>query len=138
MTGSEFPWSTDELAAAIAILNHANIRSSRGAASLIAAAKTLAAPGDYGIDILRRLNVEPCGQDGVLLPLADVIEQLQRADPNNRDLMLIFGVQPASTIGALIRQGSDSFRALVAAVIASPDRDLLLADTRRIFSAAAS
>jgi TP901 family phage tail tape measure protein len=132
----EFPWQLTELAAAIAVLNQANIRSSRAGASLREAARVLAQPGPSADAGLARLMVSPLDEHDRLLPLTNIIAQFERADPTNRDLMLIFGVQPAASIGALIRAGASTLAALAERVAESDERDLLLADTRRILGLA--
>jgi TP901 family phage tail tape measure protein len=132
----EFPWQLDEMAAAIAMLNQANVRSSRAGAALREAARALAHPGPSAAAGLARLEIAPLDAQGRLLPCADIIAQFERADPSNRDLMLIFGVQPAASIGALIRGGAGTLAALTQRVAQSAERDLLLADTRRILGLA--
>lgn len=127
-----FPWRLTEMAAAIAILNQANVRSNRSAAALREAARTLAQPGPSASATLTRLAVEPLDADGRLRSLSDIIAQFERADPSNRDLMLVFGVQPAGALGALIRHGAATLVGLTAQVQQSEDREFLLADTRRI------
>lgn len=132
----DFPWQLDEMAAAILVLNQANIRSTRAGASLREAARTLANPSPSAADGLARLGVRPRDEQGRLRTCSDIIGQFERADPSNRDLMLIFGVQPAAGVGALIRNGAGSLAALTERVAQSEERELLVADTRRILGLA--
>jgi len=127
-----FPWALSEMAAAVAVLNRENIRSTRAGSALREAARVLQQPGPLPAEQLARLGIMPLDASGRLLPFTSIVRQFERADPNNRDLMLIFGVQAGSSVGALVRYGADVLSGLAAEVERSVDREFLIADTRRV------
>lgn len=129
---AKFPWAMSEMTAAIAILNRENIRSSRAGAALREAARVLWQPGLLPAEQLARLGIEPLNAAGTLRPFTEIIAQFEQADPDNRDLMLIFGVQAGSSVGALVRYGSGVLSGLAAEVERSSDRSFLIADTQRV------
>ena len=128
----DFPWAMSEMAAAVAILNRENIRSSRAGSALREAARVLQHPGPLPAEQLARLGIVPLDASGRLLAFTTIVQQFERADPDNRDLMLIFGVQAGSSLGALVRYGADVLTGLAAEVERSVDREFLIADTRRV------
>jgi TP901 family phage tail tape measure protein len=127
-----FDWELDELAAAIAVLSRENVRSTKSVAALRDAMERLKRPDPLAAQTLGRLGIEPLDRYGRLRPLAEILEQLGRADPDNNDLRAIFGVQAAGPMGGLYWRGAATLRGLTGAMHRSPDRERLLADTKRL------
>ncbi len=88
-----YPWALDEMAAAIAVFSHANVRSTRGGKALREAMGALLQPSDLTTQTLDRLEIEAYESDGRLKPLAALIDQLERANPPHADYWRIFGIQ---------------------------------------------
>lgn len=129
---ADYPWDINELAASIAIFSHASVKSDRGGAALRDAMIQLQHPPEIAQQTLDRLGVEVTDQDGALLPLIDIVEQLHAIDPEHSDYWKIFGIKTGATMAVLVRSGPEPLRNLSQAVATSEDRDFLLADTRRL------
>ncbi len=127
-----YPWALADLAAAIAVFSHANVRSTRGGKALRDSMMALLQPSDLTTQTLNRLGIAAYEADGRLKPLAELIDELERTNPPHADYWRIFGIQAGSTISQLARYGSTTLRNLAAQVPASEDADLLLADTREL------
>lgn len=127
-----YPWALAELAAAIAVFSHANVRSTRGGKALRESMSALLQPSDLTTQTLNRLDIDVYESDGRLKPLAEIVDELERANPPHADYWRIFGIQSGATISQLVRYGSTTLRNLAAQVPASEDADLLLADTREL------
>lgn len=127
-----YPWALDELAAAIAVFSHANVRSTRGGKALRESMVALLQPSDLTTQTLNRLGIEAYEPDGRLKPLAALIDQLERANPPHADYWRIFGISAGSTISQLVRYGATTLRNLAEQVHLSEDAELLLADTREL------
>ena len=127
-----YPWAIAELAAAIAIFSHANVKSTRGGKALGDAMGMLLRPSELATQTLSRLEIEAYTPDGRLEPLSALIAQFERANPAHADYWKIFGIQTGATISQLVRYGADTLRSLATQVTASEDVELLLADTREL------
>ncbi len=128
----EYPWVLDELAAAIAVFSHANVRGSRGGRALREAMTALLRPSDLATQTIDRLQLCVYREDGRLRDLSDLVGELEAANPPHADYWRIFGIQSGATIAQLVRYGAETLRNLAAQVRESQDRELLLADTREL------
>jgi TP901 family phage tail tape measure protein len=128
----DYPWPVEELAAAIAVFSHANVRGTRGGRALRESMSALLHPSELTTQTLERLGIEPYREDGTLRPLSDLIAQLEAANPPHADYWRIFGISAGSTLSQLVRYGADTLRNLSAQVGISDDAALLLADTREL------
>jgi TP901 family phage tail tape measure protein len=125
-----YPWTLAELAAAIAIFSHANVRSARGGKALGDAMSTLLRPSELATQTLDRLGVNAYEPDGQLQPLSSLIAQLERANPAHSDYWRIFGIQTGATISQLVRYRADTLSNLANQVGSSEDALLLMSDTK--------
>lgn len=124
-----YPWALAELAAAIAIFSHANVKSARGGKALGDAMNTLLRPSDLSTQTLDRLEIDAYELDGRLQSLTSLIAQLERANLAHSDYWRIFGIQTGATISQLVRYGAETLTNLAIQVGNSDEADLLLADT---------
>jgi TP901 family phage tail tape measure protein len=127
-----YPWALDEMAAAIAVFSHANVRSTRGGKALRESMSALLQPSDLTTQTLERLGIEVYEQDGSLKSLAAIVDQLERVNPPHADYWRIFGISAGATISQLVRYGSSTLRNLTAQVQVSEDAELLRSDTREL------
>jgi TP901 family phage tail tape measure protein len=131
----EYPWELDELAAAIAVFSHANVKSTRGGKALREAMSALLRPSELTVQTIERLKLNLYREDGSLRPLSELVGELEAANPPHADYWRIFGIQSGATISQLVRYGATTLRNLAAQVKASEDAELLLADTRELVGA---
>jgi len=125
-----YPWAIEEMAAAIAVFSHANVRSTRGGQALREAMGALLHPTELTTQTLERLAIQPYQEDGSLCSLSELIDQLETANPPHADYWRIFGIKAGATISQLVRYGATTLRNLTVQVTESEDAELLLADTR--------
>lgn len=120
------------MAAAIAVFSHANVRSTRGGQALREAMSALLRPSELTIQTIERLGIEPYQSDGSLCSLAEIVGQLEAANPPHADYWRIFGIKAGATISQLVRYGERTLRNLTVQVTESEDAELLLSDTREL------
>lgn len=132
MNAQDYPWAIEELAAAIAIFSHANVRSTKGGRALREAMLALLEPNDLTSETISRLGLEPYQDDGALRPLADLLAQLRDANPAHQDFWRLFGIEAGSTMSQLVRYGPETLRNLTARIPESEHAEQLLEDTRRL------
>lgn len=128
----EYPWSIEELAAAIAVFSHCNVRSTKGGEALHDAMAALVHPNNLTQQAIERLGLQPYSEAGGLRPLSDLIEQLRRANPEHADYWRLFGIKAGSTFRQLTKYPPTTLRGLASKIETSNDREQLLADTRRL------
>ncbi|MFW6074324.1 MAG: phage tail tape measure protein [Chloroflexota bacterium] len=127
-----YPWSIEELAAAIAVFSHANVKSTKGGQALRDAMAALLDPNDLTRDTIQKLGLQPYDDDGGLRPLSDLIGQIEQANPAHQDYWRLFGIQAGSTMSQLVQYGSETIRHLANRVVESEDSEQLLSDTARL------
>lgn len=128
----KYPWSIEELAAAIAMFSHANVHSTKSGPALREAMQALLHPNELTQQAIDRLGLQPYTESGDLRPLSDLLQQIQAAHLEHADYWRIFGIRAGSTMRQLTKYSPDALRGLASKVLASHDRDQLLADTRRL------
>lgn len=128
----EYPWALEELAAAIAVFSHANVKSTRGGKALREAMSALLQPSELTAQTIERLNLRVYREDGSLRPLSEVVGELEAANPPHADYWRLFGIQAGSTFSQLVRYGGETIRKLAARVLESDDAEFLLSDTREL------
>lgn len=129
---NEYPWAIEELAAAIAIFSHANVRSNRAGPALRDAMRSLQRPSQLTSETIDRLGLQPYDGEGNLLPLTEIIDQLSGAAPAHEDFWKLFGIQAGSTMSQLVRYGPQTLRNLAEQVPLSEHAETLLEDTREL------
>lgn len=105
--------SVEATAAAIGILSNAGIQGERAGTTLRGILASLAAPSDAAATIFERLggnigqsSIEINDAAGNMLPLRDIVAQLEEAGLTAGDAMTIFGKRAGPGMLALVRQGS--------------------------------
>lgn len=93
----------EELASAIGKLGDAGIQGSLAGTNLRGVINSLINPSSEATRILKRLGVTTVDQTGKLRPLADVFEELNKAQVSTTELFQIFGQRAAS--GAAVLTG---------------------------------
>lgn len=132
MSAQEYPWAIEELAAAIAIFSHANVRSTKGGRALREAMQSLLEPNELTRETINSLGLEPYDEEGNLRSLADLLGQLRLASPEHQDFWRLFGIEAGSTMSQLVRYGPETLRNLTARIPESEHAEQLLDDTRRL------
>lgn len=127
-----YPWRIEELAAAIAVFSHANVKSTKGGRALRDAMQALLDPNDLTRETVEKLGLQPYEDGGGLRPLSDLIGQIEQANLQHQDYWRLFGIQAGSTMSQLVQYGPETLRHLANRVMESEDSDQLLADTARL------
>lgn len=104
----------EETAAAIAMMGNAGIQGSMAGTSLRGAITRLLKPTSEVSEALGRLGVRATNSTGGLLPLVEIVRQLEQAGATTSDMMTIFGQRAGPAMAALVDQGSDALEQLTA------------------------
>jgi len=98
--------SFTELSAAIGLMGNAGIKGSEAGTALRGAISRLLKPtGEIGTT-LKALGVAVVDSSGKLLPLIDIVRQLEKSGADTADMMTIFGLEAGPAMQALVSQGS--------------------------------
>lgn len=95
-----------ETAAAIGLLGNAGIKGSSAGTALNSAISRLLAPTGAVGDKLQELGVTVTDSAGKMLPLVDIMRQLERAGADTSDMITLFGLEAGPDMMALLGQGS--------------------------------
>jgi TP901 family phage tail tape measure protein len=104
--------SFNETAAAIGLLGNAGIQASMAGTSLRGAITALINPTSKTRDIMESLGITALDSSGNLLPLNEIIEQLETSGASTADMMGLFGQRAGPAMMALVEQGSTALRDL--------------------------
>ncbi len=102
----------EEASAAIGLLGNAGIQGSLAGTSLRGAITKLLNPTAEAAKTLKDLGVQATNSTGDLLPLNQIIEQLEKSGADTSDIFTIFGQRAGPSVAALIGQGSGALREL--------------------------
>lgn len=98
--------SFTEVSAAIGLLGNAGIKGSMAGTALNASISRLLKPtGDVAAK-LQELGVTVTGAGGKMLPLVDILRQLEQAGADTADMITLFGLEAGPDMTALLAQGS--------------------------------
>ncbi|AEG14695.1 phage tail tape measure protein, TP901 family [Desulfofundulus kuznetsovii DSM 6115] len=117
--------SFDELAAAIAVMGNQGIKGEQAGTTLRAALLRLIDPPREAAQMLHQLGIAVTDTQGRMLPLALIIEQLEKATQGMSQaqrlavLSTIFSTEAASGMLAIINQGSDTLKRFTVELMAS-------------------
>lgn len=106
----------EEAAAALSLMGNAGIQGSMAGTSLRGAISRVLSPTKQMRSAMQRAGLQFTNAQGRLLPLADIIEQLEPHAEDAGLFMELFGQRAGPAMAALVSQGSDELRRL--------DRDL--------------
>lgn len=115
-------YGLEEITAAIQLLSNAGIQGQMAGTSLRMALIKLASPSTEAADLLSKLGVVAKDSAGNMLPLADIIQQLDRAMRGMGTgqklgvLGTLFGARPLGGMSVLLEEGADTLRAYTEAL----------------------
>ena len=104
----------EEAAAALGMMGNAGIQASMAGTSLRGAIARILSPTKKMQTIMDEAGLSFTDAHGRILPLADIIEQLEPHADNAGMMMELFGQRAGPAMAALVSQGSDAFRDLTA------------------------
>ena len=96
----------EETAAALALMGNAGFQGTLSGTALRGAITRLLNPTDEAGNALARMGVQATDAEGNLLPLNDIVAQLEEAGLSAGDAMTIFGQRAGPAMLALLEQGS--------------------------------
>ncbi|MFG2678297.1 phage tail tape measure protein [Streptomyces sp. NPDC048392] len=96
----------EETAAAIGLMGNAGIQASMAGTALRGAVTRLLSPTAKVAKTLDKLGVSATDSSGKLLPLNDIVRQLEKSGASTGDMMTIFGQRAGPALLALVDQGS--------------------------------
>ncbi len=102
----------EEAAAAMAMMGNAGIQGSMAGTSLRGAISRILAPTKAMAGAMAEAGLSFTDASGKLLPLADIIEQLEPHADNAGLFMELFGQRAGPAMAALVSQGADAVREL--------------------------
>lgn len=102
----------EEAAAAIGLLGNAGIQGSEAGTALRGAISGLLKPSNEAAETMKRLGVSATDSKGQLLPLHQIIGQLEKSGAKTADMMTIFGLEAGPAMQALVSQGSGALSGL--------------------------
>ncbi len=103
---SSFGISFEEAAAAVGLLGNAGIKASRAGTALSGALVRLANPAKDNAELMKRLGINVLDTEGNMLPLVEIIRQLENSGASASEMMAIFGQRAGPAMLALVKQGS--------------------------------
>lgn len=101
-----------ETAAAIGLMGNAGIKGSSAGTALNSSISRLLKPTAEVETTLRALGVTVTNSSGKLLPLVDIMRQLEKAGADTTDMITLFGLEAGPDMMALLSQGSGALTAL--------------------------
>lgn len=107
-------WSFEETAAAIGFLGNAGIQGSMAGTGLNNMLATLSDTSSTGGKKLKEFGVAAHDANGQVRPLTDILDDLADKGAGVADVIGIFGLEAGPKLQALLGQGSDGVRALIA------------------------
>lgn len=123
-------WSLEETAAAVGTLGNAGIQGSMAGTSLNNILATLADTSSTGGRALEEFGVAAQDSNGDVRPLVDVLDDLAAEGADVSDVIEIFGLESGPKLQALLGQGSDGIRELIADLEDSEGAAQEMADVR--------
>ncbi|MFJ8348994.1 phage tail tape measure protein [Streptomyces sp. NPDC094153] len=96
----------EQASAAIGLMGNAGLQASMAGTSLRGAITRLLSPTKQVSEVLKKLGVRVKDSSGKLLPLDQIIRQLEKSGAKTGDMMTIFGQRAGPAMLALVEQGS--------------------------------
>lgn len=109
----------EETAGAIALMGNAGIQASMAGTALRGSITRMLNPAADAQKVMRELGISFTDAQGDLLPLVDIIGQLEKSGISAGDAMKVFGQRAGPAMLALISQGSDALREMTVELEAS-------------------
>jgi TP901 family phage tail tape measure protein len=98
----------EDAAAAIGMMGNAGIQGSTAGTSLRMAMTALAQETGPAAEKMRELGINAMDAEGNLLPLDEIVRQLEGSGASAADMMDLFGQRAGPAMMALVSQGSDA------------------------------
>ena len=98
----------EEVAAAIGLMGDAGIQGSMAGTSLRMAISQLINPSGAAAAVIERLGINTHDAEGNMLPLVDIMGQMEDAGADAGDMMEMFGQRAGPAMTALLGIGSDA------------------------------
>ena len=102
----------DDVTTSLGLLANAGLQGSIGGTSLNSALRAMINPSKEAAKETERLGLNFKDTNGNILPMVDILEQLDEKSVTTQQAFEIFGTEGARAINALRAQGIDSFNAL--------------------------
>ncbi|MFJ2719365.1 phage tail tape measure protein [Streptomyces sp. NPDC087437] len=96
----------EQTSAAIGLMGNAGLQASMAGTALRGAITRLLSPTKQVSDVLKKLGIRVKDSHGELLPLDQIIRQLEKSGAKTGDMMTIFGQRAGPAMLALVEQGS--------------------------------
>ncbi len=109
----------EETAASLALMGNAGIQASMAGTGLRGAITRLLNPSNEAASIIQNLGLQVLDASGKMIPLVDIIEQLETSGLTAAQAMQVFGQRAGPAMLALVSQGSAALRELVVEMEAS-------------------
>ena len=126
----------EQTAAAIGMLSNANIKGSQAGTTLRAALTRLAKPSKEAADLMRSLGFNAFDSSGRMLPLHEVIANLQKSTAGLTEqqranaMATIFGQEAMSGMLALVEQGPEALKELTDSLYTADGAAKQMAETK--------
>ncbi len=104
--------SFEETAASLALMGNQGIQATMAGTALRGSIARLLNPSNEARRIIQRLGLQTTDAAGQMLPLVNIIEQLETVGLTAADAMAIFGLRAGPAMLALVREGSGALREL--------------------------
>lgn len=102
----------EEVAASIGLLGNAGIQGSMAGTSLRGAISALVNPTKKASQMMDALGVNALDSSGKMLPLTEIVRQLEDSGASAADMMALFGQRAGPAMVALVDQGADALSGL--------------------------
>ena len=129
-TASAAGVSFDDTTVSLGLLANAGLQGSIGGSSLNSALRSMIAPSKEAAREAERLGLTFTDTEGKMLPMSDILTQLDENSVSTKDSFKIFGTEGARAINALRAQGVRAFSTLDAKIKESGGVAQDMADTR--------
>lgn len=96
----------EEAAAAISLMGNAGIQASMAGTSMRGAISRLLSPTTQVTDAMREVGLVATDAEGNLLPLVDIVRQLEENSATTGQMMELFGLRAGPAMSALVSQSS--------------------------------
>ncbi|NUC71714.1 phage tail tape measure protein [Haloterrigena sp. SYSU A558-1] len=102
--------SIEETSAAIGMMGDVGIKAEKAGTGLRSALSSLQNPTGKAAETIEALGIKVNDAEGNMLPLHEIIGQLEESGAKTADIMALFGNQAGPAMQALVDQGSDALR----------------------------
>jgi len=103
----------EEAAAILGTMGNAGIQASMAGTSLRGAITRLLSPTESVNQVMSQLGIQVRDSAGDMLPMIDIIQQLEDSGASAEQMMALFGARAGPAMQAVVSQGTGSLRELV-------------------------